>query len=144
MGTYGDNFTKEFFKRTIDNLILYDELNRNNSEKYPNNITLLINSLLGLIVFVKESKIKLNKNYIKFIEKVEIWNYNENKNISSFIKHLRNSISHARIVANGNNTQIESITFTDIDTKSNSKFQISLKISEIKEFITALKEEFYN
>jgi hypothetical protein len=51
-----ENFANEFFERTIYNLNLYNEKHELGDEKevFKYKITQLINSLLGLVIFVKE------------------------------------------------------------------------------------------
>ena len=115
MGSYGKNFVKEFFKRTLYNLKCYDAFHKEDPEKYPNNVTQLINSFLGLLIFVKEDNINLSDRiYENFKSKKMEWTYAEEKNTKSFIRHLRNAISHRRIKEKvDDQKEIISITFKD-------------------------------
>lgn len=134
-----DNFTKEFFKRTIKNLEDYEELHTNNPLRYPNNITQLINSLLGLIVFVKDDYDCVDESlYQSISNKINYWEYGtEQKNSKNLIRHLRNAIAHARIETHGTNKSIEDITFKDKD--KSYQFEINLNIDEIRSIIDILK-----
>ena len=102
---------KDFFERTKANLEKYLENNNNDENAYPNEITQLINSLLGLLVITKEKdKIDYNKLQIEYLlTKQIIKNESVNK---TFVRHLRNAIAHGHIKANGNES-IETITFKD-------------------------------
>ena len=116
--------TKDFFERTKANLEKYLENNKNDENAYPNEITQLINSLLGLLVVTKEKKVinydKLNIENLLAKQKIKP----EPKN-KAFIRHLRNAIAHGHIEANGNEF-IESITFED-----NNIFEVTLTKDEL-------------
>lgn len=102
---------KDFFERTKANLDIYLENNKSDKNSYPNEITQIINSLLGLLVIIKEtdkieySKLKIENLLAKQTIKTEPIN-------KAFIRHLRNAIAHGHIKANGDEF-IESITFED-------------------------------
>lgn len=107
----GKDFVSDFAERTLANLDNIENDN-SNSEKYE--VTQLINSLLGLIVFPKERNVaddKCVKNLIPYIIKT---------NDYSLIQHMRNSISHSHIFFESGNIldkngkkQIASIKFFD-------------------------------
>ena len=99
---------EDFFKRTLYNLNLYNELHSQCSEKYKYEITMLLNSLLGLLVIQKENK-RLNKVDIEFLE--------YSGSTKDFFRHMRNSIAHGHFIenvkVNDDTKEIEKITFID-------------------------------
>lgn len=146
-------FVEEFFERTLKNLEYYTEKDRSNSEKCFYEVTQLINSLLGLIVFIKEKNGQSlpNSIYERFKEKFEeestegLWDYRDKqenpevKTSRTLIRHLRNAIAHARIEAKGNGKDIGSIKFKD--KNGTSEFEMELSIEEIRELINMIKDE---
>lgn len=121
---------KDFFKRTKENLDKYLENNKKDEDSYPNEITQLLNSLLGLLVITKEKgKIDYNNLNIEDLQtKLTIKPESENK---AFIRHLRNAIAHGHIKANGNEF-IESITFKD------TVFEVTLTKDDLLSLIEQL------
>lgn len=121
---------KDFFKRTKENLDKYLENNKKAEDSYPNEITQLLNSLLGLLVITKEKgKIDYNNLNIEDLQtKLTIKPKSENK---AFIRHLRNAIAHGHIKANGNEF-IESITFKD------TVFEVTLTKDDLLSLIEQL------
>jgi hypothetical protein len=145
MGSYGADFVKEFFKRTLYNLKCYDTLHKEDPEKYPNNVTQLINSFLGLLIFVKEDNINLSDRiYENFKNKKMEWTYAEDKNTKAFIRHLRNAIGHRRIIEKTNKqNEIIGLNFKD-QKKQNKKiykFEIDLSVKEIRKIIDLIDKD---
>ena len=140
------DFSKEFFKRTIYNLELYSK-NSTTSEEFKYEVTQLINSLLGLIVFVKEDKLDIRYINLKDIVEIDpiVWKYCdrkggrlEEKNFSNFLKHLRNAIAHKRLVIKSNEKEIYSVVF--VDEYKNNKFKVELNIDQIYNLVDKLSE----
>jgi hypothetical protein len=143
-----ENFVNEFFERTIYNLNLYNEKHEHGDEKevFKYKITQLINSLLGLVIFVKEGGTAfdaINLLDIKQEDKIK-WNYCdrdggkfEEKNFKNFLRHIRNAIAHKNLVINANKEKkINSITFRDKDRKN--IFEVTLSIKEIRNMVDRL------
>lgn len=143
-----NNFAKEFFERTIYNLKLYEEHNATHKEEFKYEVTQLINSLLGLVVFVKEEGVRFNSITLAEI-KVEdeiTWNYChrdggrfEDKNFKNFLRHIRNAISHKNLTIKSNGEdEIDSVIFKDKD-RSNV-FEVTFTIMEINNMIKKLTQ----
>lgn len=148
IGNYANEnkFTKEFFQRTIYNLELYEHHHTVCKEVFQYEITQLINSLLGLVVFVKEEGLPFQSIELSDIkeEGAIVWNYCarnggklEEKNFKNFLRHIRNSISHKLLtIISGNGTDISSIKFEDKDR--DNRFEVELSIDEIKNLVSKL------
>lgn len=141
-----NNYVQEFFERTLYNLELYYEYHERSKEIFKYEITQLINSLLGLVVFVKEDGVVFNSITLAEI-KVEneiTWNYChrdggrfEDKNFKNFLRHIRNAISHKNLTIKSNNeNEIDSIVFKDKDR--NNVFEVTFTIMEIRNLIDRL------
>jgi hypothetical protein len=144
LGTYGENFVQEFFKRTLYNLKCYDELHKEDNQKYPNNVTQLINSFLGLIVFVREDNLNLtNEIYENFKDKIQIWKYEKNPDTHELLRHLRNSTAHGRLKEKiDNHNNIIGLTFKDkIPKDEEYKFEMELSVKEIRKMIDLINKE---
>ena len=143
MGEYGNDFTKEFVKRTLENLKLIDEIHKTKPDKYPPyNITHLINSLLGLVVFVKADN---TLNDIKFKEyDICEWNYrDEEKKFLNFLKHLRNAIAHKRIkeITTKDSKNIIGLEFRDKNGHDDS-FVVNITTDNIRLLIKKIAENY--
>jgi hypothetical protein len=68
---------KDFFCRTLHNLKIYREENKKDVKTFEYEVTQLINSFLGLIIFVKANKIKGNSVLEHFVKNnlPSQWNY---------------------------------------------------------------------
>lgn len=138
--TVPEDLVKDFFNRTLINLELYEKLNKQSPDDYPYEVTQLINSFLGLIVFVSEKcrekyktsageafsemilsysnnyTVNFSKEiYEKFEDKINS-TYPNDKNAVGFLQHLRNSVSHCRLEMkpdHKNLSEIGSIRFED-------------------------------
>ncbi len=144
---------KDFVCRTKHNLELYKKYKSTNSKGFEFEQTQLVNSFLGLIVFVKESGIASNAELDKFLQnnKPKEWEYaykgkEELHDFKNYLRHLRNSIarlSKKSLVTNKKNNEISSIAFYDKDTKNPKNiFKSKLSIKKIEELIGLLSKEF--
>ena len=112
----GKDFVSDFAERTLANL---EKIENEKSDDAKYEVTQLINSLLGLIVFPKERKVmddEWGKALAKYIKIPPKFNVEENK----IIQHMRNAISHSHIFFESGNIldkngkkQITSIKFFD-------------------------------
>lgn len=129
-----------FFERTYENLEKYKKLNKDDKENYPYEVTMTINSLLGLLVFIKENKkAKLEDFQVdNLIAKQEIETDTSGK---EFLRHMRNAVAHGNLIVNEDGKkEIESITFYDrnFDTKKKT-FEITLTIADMELLICELR-----
>ena len=118
--------------------------------RYPQ----LINSFLGLIVFVKE----FGRKQTKILEEFVInnfptdWNYiyekqQEEHNFKNYLRHIRNAIAHPKDKIEtqiDKNKEIISIKFKDFDKKNeNNKFETTLSLEQIDQLIDLLTDAFF-
>ena len=127
---------KDFVCRTKHNLKLYKKHKQNKSQGFDFEVTQLVNSFLGLIVFVKEIGAQGNQNLEKFLidNQPEIWDYkyenektkifeDEEQTFKNYLRHLRNAIAHPveklSVKANDikDKNKISEITFEDFNKK---------------------------
>jgi hypothetical protein len=92
---------KEFAMRTKDNLIIIEDLSKINSEVNAYEVTQLINSMLGLLVFPKEKYINAIPEIILSDLVKAGWAVPEVKgsfpqanNLRELIRYMRNAIAH--------------------------------------------------
>jgi hypothetical protein len=143
---YGNNFMNDFFKRTLHNLKVYQAQFELENCDFKYEITQLINSLLGLVIFLKESQIHFENNdeSLKlFMRKndPEIWSYSEEHCFKNYFRHLRNSIAHKRIeIIPNEKNEIYELVFNDKNGK-NGEFKLKLSINSIRELIDLMQEK---
>lgn len=142
-----ENLIKDFFKRTKQNLDLYMKNRDATPEIYNQEVTMIINSLLGMLVFVQQNS-KSNKllNKIKITSVIDkaIYINQEHKTIHNFFRHMRNSIAHGHCLKDfkiDEKHQIKSLTFRDFHN-GHQTFEIELDISEMKKIINAINDIF--
>ena len=112
----GKDFVSDFAERTLVNL---EKIEKEKSDDAKYEVTQLVNSLLGLIVFPKERNVaddKWGKVLANYIKAPSISNISDDQ----IIRHMRNAISHSHIFFESGNIldknrkkQIASITFVD-------------------------------
>ena len=133
---------QDFAKRTLENY-------KNYYGRFD--VTQLINSMIGLLVFPKEGFEKLNitddmvdDNILSKLLK------NTLKNI---VKHMRNAVSHSHVVfcgekppVNSDPIEIKSVKFKDADTRKSPKpeFEMEISIDTLKEFLISFAECIIN
>jgi len=144
-----NDFIKEFFERTVYNLKLYNKNNKSGNKNFKYEVTQLINSLLGLVVFVKEDDLSFNSINLDTIVKIEDinWRYDhrnsgecEDKNFSNFLRHIRNAISHKRLKIKSKDKQISSVVFKDEQRRNNNIFEVELNIEQINSLVKELSK----
>lgn len=102
--------------------------------KEPNvyNATQLINSLLGMVVFLKEAELVPDIRVDKFAGGIcfetIINNGNSHVKLRDFLRSFRNSISHGNIEDFGHESEIYGFIFRD-RVKRNKPFHWGIKIS---------------
>jgi len=135
------NCKEDFLGRTIK---IVEEYQQDKKD------TLLINCMLGLLVFIKEThpdKI-LSANYISWgIEEKDISTclgekekqFVESKDIKDVIRHLRNSVSHCHFeMINDGKNEITHIEFWDYpygDENEPENFHAKIPVNDLKPFL---------
>ena len=132
---------KDFFERTLYNLELYEKNHADNPEEYNYEVTMMLNSLLGLLVVLKERTSILNNVDISFL------NYEDST--KNFFRHMRNSITHGHFIdnikVNKETKEIEEITFIDIDPETKSEtFRRTLTVSDLRHLIMNIQNKYKN
>lgn len=164
----GDAFLGDFAERTIVNLDVIEK----SSGSYE--VTQLVNSLLGLIIFPKERNwnMRYSTGWNGILHKYVVYPKNRMTN-SNLMRNLRNAVSHSHILfekdvyldENGKG-QIKSISFISCDyingnspcptdkdcekcrLKSSSKvmpdFQLTIPVNELRDCVKDLADELVN
>lgn len=131
------DFEREFARRTLDNLNNFDNQTKNGLSYYE--ITQLINSLFGIIVFLNsKGMVNTNKKIESYGASVtwlnKCFKRKSDKNMVGIIRHLRNSLSHGEIIPNQKEGKIIGFRFSDIDFDTKIKYwQLDLDIPTIRE-----------
>ena len=148
-------FIKDFVVRTNKNLEYIEEKKENGDEVYE--VTQLVNSFLGLIVFPKEKaldqirRISDDQHIIQIITSCIIENSYQGRrreiNLTNLIYHIRNAIAHGGVeFFHDESNEIHSISFYDyIKNKRGTireKFYIVMDISQIRAFVKLFSEKF--
>lgn len=173
-----DDYVKEFICRTqmnyfkIQNLVGYNkeaeisylkEIMLANEFEYQNyyEVTQLINSFLGLLVFPKEKYFNFLSNRENDFQNVPtlkrvtdktykgfISTYREIRCERTIIKHLRNAVCHDRLMIHPLNhnvsTEIQAIQFEDEDIRDGhgAKFSLIIDINDLEKILLELDQWF--
>lgn len=149
MSMYTD-FTRDFAERTLKNLDYIETSEKKGENTYE--ITQLINSFLGLIVFPQEndkarvSQVAIDSKIIQDLDVCITGNTYTGQygavNLQNLIYHFRNAISHGHIEPYANeNGEIFKIEFQDQNPfKKNEEFRIEVEISLLRKFVRAFAE----
>ena len=145
-------FTKDFAARTLENLKYIEEAQKEGRSTYE--VTQLVNSFLGLIVFPQEQdyarirRVQIAQKIIDdlcsgVMENTYTGQYGE-VNLESIVYHFRNAISHGHVEPHTDrNKEISVLCFHDFTSnknKPNANFQIKVEISLLREFVLAFAE----
>lgn len=139
-----NNLIKDFFERTSLNLKQYLDNNEKDSTNYNNEVTMMLNSLLGLLVVAKEKEILDYQamDIEDIIEKAQYANVNNKKTKKDFFRHMRNSVAHGRFLDDfeiDDEGQIKSLKFLDFDKESKT-FEVVLEIGDMHLLIKQLNK----
>lgn len=164
----GNAFLGDFAQRTLKNLQVIENQNTDDAEKFE--VTQLVNSLLGLIVFPRERGINLT-GYVACVSTLKKYVMNHKSNLTNkeLMRNLRHAISHSHIFFEKSvikdkkgNYQIESITFVNCDYGNNGSpcggkicdkcrlkqksnqapdFQLTIPISELRTCVEEFAKE---
>lgn len=156
------NFTESFPLRTWDNLVLFqdiysgqkkiynstqekDSAQKNETELYE--ITQLINSLLGLLVFFKAFGHNIPSNSLSDFTENEVmelngntWENVSNSSLNDVLRHLRNALAHGNIIPQEQYGKVEGFEFQDkVNDHSPIHWKLQLENHAIWKIAEALK-----
>lgn len=139
MGLY-EELHRDFALRTKANLE-YIKNAWNAEEPNVYNVTQLINSCLGMIVFIKEGRhlpiCPIHEFNNAIIFEIIQDNNNSNGSFRDFIRRFRNAISHCRIEAYGTHKDIEGFELKD-GPNGNTNWHIKIGTDSIEALALAL------
>jgi len=138
-----DEFIRDFSKRTKSN---YEFIKKSNG-KYS--VTQLINSLVGLLIIPQQKQFdKITESlistelYEKLSQCVSKNTYKKELNLSEIVRHMRNSVAHARMefiagipALSSAPIEIHAIKFVDVNTDTHETIDIELTIDLLEDFI---------
>ena len=136
---YDSDFARSFMRRTLDIAQSYSG---------PNDATLLVNCLLGLLIVPKESLIEkipqdafeqlpewgIRTESIKSIGRCDQGHYHE-PTLRQLVRRLRNAVAHFNIDPMHNQSKVDGFRFSD-----RNGFRAGLSLGEMKEFVTRLSQ----
>lgn len=151
---YSDLVT-DFAGRTLDNY-------QNYQGDYD--VTQLINSMIGLLVFPKEMCFKkqqdklndtlISKNLLDSMQRCVVENKENGldlgtANLRDIVRHMRNALAHGGFEANTHDPKVETIkkiTFTDDYTRGpiHTVFKITVSIDLLREFLIEFAKAVIN
>jgi hypothetical protein len=135
--TFYEDIETDFILRTLKVLEQYDEL-KFSDEKEKFEVTLLVNSLLGLIIVPRETSLN---TYLpnQRIELVNHWGLSKKqiadpdiKTVKELMLKLRNCVAHFQVsFENDENNNIQELIFLDEKNGEVARF----KVTELREII---------
>jgi len=157
MGVYRE-LHSEFALRTKANLE-YIEAAWDRREPNVYNVTQLINSCLGMVVFIKECGYVPQKSIKDFCPDIEFETIrdckNSNASLEQFLKRFRNAISHCNIEAYGTPSDIKGFILHDgpkpkegpkkeLKKKAEKNWIIQMETNSIRALALALVDHVVN
>ena len=126
-----------FFNRSLENLKLYEEQHANDPETYKYEVTMMLNSLLGILVVLKEKT--------KVLDNVDISSLSYKGTTKNFFRHMRNSISHGHFInhikVDVETKEIAEIEFVDkCPICKEETFKQKLSVGELRILIDKISE----
>ncbi len=149
MSMYAE-FTSDFATRTLENLNYIEKAEKNGENTYE--VTQLINSFLGLIVFPQEQdeervgRVSIDPTILDNlrlgITENTYTGRHEEVNLQNLIYHFRNAISHGHIKPHADkDKEISGLEFYDCNPyRKIEEFRIKVEISLLREFVCAFAE----
>lgn len=145
----------DFVERSIQNLY-YVEQHTIEKEKEFNEVTNLINYMMGLVCYPKEATKKdfkrlntpLGRKQFKHTYGDIYLCINKNGKIShamkEIIRHLRNSICHGNFIQGKTNSQneIEELRFQDFSRNGTKNFDMIMTIPQLRIFIEDISKKY--
>ena len=159
---YTTDFEKEFAQRTLENLRHFTSSGDSNEEapSVKFEVTQLINSLLGTLVFLHEKGLShLERTIEDYGVSVEIlrenlgfkekWVKQPENSMPNVIWHMRNSLAHGHIGPFPETGEVKGVIFTDINPQTEVEYwKLSLEIETIKQIaydmVASISEETEN
>lgn len=146
----GNDFIKDFAVRTKANLATLDS--------GPYEVTQLICSMVGLLIFPEQKQFKsitdnlIDSELLQNMKKgISTNTYKEPINLQEICRHLRNAVSHSNIdfeaekpVITTNPLVIHAVKFSDTDPHSGKHIEIKITIDLLKEFLLAFSDSTTN
>lgn len=144
-----NDFILDFAKRTYENLLIIEKMVNNKDERDSKayEVTALVNSFIGLLVFPQQSflsqvPIRFPSDTIKkaFMKCSSTYPEDKNPTFKGMVRHLRNSVSHLRLSVHPIHSEMKEISafkFEDIDSPS-KKFEVVLSIQEMREVLVEM------
>lgn len=140
MGLY-ENIDTDFANRTLRIIEQYNEHIPRGRENYE--VTLLVNCLLGLLILPQQKRynsipdVSLDTPNEWQIESTFITSWGTADKgqpaphtLREFVRRLRNSVSHFHIEAEGTQTDIERLTFSD-----RNGFRATMPVTNLRSFV---------
>lgn len=146
MGMY-EGLLRDFAVRTKANLEYIDEAwerqeREDCEERRVFNVTQLINSCLGMVVFMSENEIAPDIPIEEFCSKMEfitrLDTRNSNQSLNGFLKRFRNAISHCHIEAYGTEEDIEGFKLWDGPPNGQVNWRVEMGTDSIRALALAL------
>ena len=132
----------DFVKRTKDILIQYESLNVPEHEKYD--ITLLVNSCVGLLFVAKECRVFPVGNPSQYgLGKAQIsknMKYSNETELYAICRHIRNSIAHNMFKSSGR--PINRLCLEDKNQSGKLTFHMEVDIHDFKKFVLNIADYF--
>lgn len=139
---YGSrNDALAFAQRTRTNLEFINRAHLQNEAVHP--ITQTVNSLLGLVIFIKE------KELVESVEKLTLahlcsegWpridvRLGQCETLGDFVHHLRNAAAHGRILFSSDSTDSNKVAITFSDKKAKAtkiNWRVQMNVSDLETF----------
>ncbi|MFO0788063.1 MAG: HEPN family nuclease [Pirellulales bacterium] len=136
-----DNLIRDFAERTLKNLEAIEAAVKTDPDADVYEVTQLINSMLGLLVFPKE-------RFFKYIPPIPLedvrasgWpiprmerSYRRPKDLRKLVNCLRNGISHCQIKFDTDGHRLTGLTIWNADQYGNKTWEAHLVLIELREF----------
>lgn len=147
--SYYTNQDLDFVVRTKEIIKQYNTIFKEKNKQFE--ITLFLNCFVGLLIIPQQRLFKSlpkkpidnsNNDWGIIPEDIEIIK-DERKSISNIARHLRNSLSHYRFIANPDNQEISSISFEDklLDNETIS-FKLTITVENLKVFVNRFADYY--
>jgi len=153
MGVYPEKFEKEFIRRTKVNLEFIQTTHARDKDKKVFEVTQLINSMLGLLVFPKEAFYDLIDNQktldtyrqdgweipVPTIGNKANWN-----NLQQYVRHMRNGVTHRHIEFSSiDNKEVSGMTIWDTRPRSDKTiWKVNFTIKQLIKFTEKMARYF--
>ena len=133
---------QDFLERTLKNLDEYKENHIEEPKYYPYEVTMMLNSLLGILIVPEQKTTILNDIDISFLEEYK-------GSTEDFFRHMRNSLAHGHFIkgikVDVSTNEIASIEFIDIDPSNGDiTFQMTFSVEQLDALIENIRNKVCN